>query len=221
MRALVLATSGPHAEVGLTDGGGVAQTSPLIAGRTRGRDLLPAVSALLDAQGLSARDLEAIAVEVGPGSFTGVRVGVTTAKSLAWALGIPVVGVLSLAVLAEASAADPVVAVRDAGRRRAYAARYEGGTLVGQPARLDPAALRALCDGATVVGEELDALGERMGLEGRFEEVRPSAAALWRLAAPLLASDTTTPPHALAPVYLQASAPERLRDGEAPGDAAG
>ena len=67
----------------------------------------------------------AVAVDIGPGSFTGVRVGVATAKGLAFALGIPVVSVSSLEVLAEAAPADrDVLALRDAGRGTYYVARY-------------------------------------------------------------------------------------------------
>ncbi|MDJ0972883.1 MAG: tRNA (adenosine(37)-N6)-threonylcarbamoyltransferase complex dimerization subunit type 1 TsaB [Planctomycetota bacterium] len=220
MPTLLLATSGPHAEVGLVDAEGVVRVSPLIEGRTRGRDVLPAIAALLEEAGVAGAALDAVAVDVGPGSFTGVRVGVTTAKTLAWSLDVPAVGILSLDVLAAAADTDgPILALRDAGRRRAYAARYEGGRRTSEPARLDPDALPALAAGATLVGEDIDALAARLELDGERREVRATAAALWTLTAPRLEAGETTPPHALAPRYLQASAPERLRDGEAPGDA--
>lgn len=220
MSTLLLATSGPYAEVGLVEAGGGVRIAPLIEGRTRGRDLLPAVAGLLDDAGMAPGGLTAVAVDVGPGSFTGVRVGVTTAKTLAWSLELPAVGILSLDVLARAApASGPLLALRDAGRRRVYAARYEGGRRVTAPARLDPGQLPPLAQGATIVGEGVLALTERLGLAGPTAEVQATASALWALAEPMLAAGQTTPPHALAPRYLQASAPERLRDGEAPGDA--
>ncbi len=220
MPTLLLATSGPHAEVGLVDADGRVEVAPLIEGRTRGRDVLPAIAGLLEATGATPAALRAVVVDVGPGSFTGVRVGVTTAKTLAWSLELPLVGVLSLDVLAAAASVEaPCVALRDAGRRRAYAARYEGGERTEPPARLDPDDVQALVAGASVVGEDVHGLAERLALDAPCFEVRASAAALWRVAEPLLAAGRTTPVHALAPRYLQASAPERLRDGEAPGDA--
>lgn len=213
MPVLLLATSGPNAEIGLRLPSGALHVAPLISGSTRGRDVMPQIAGLLQGAELGPADLRGIFVEIGPGSFTGVRVGVTTAKTLAWSLGLPVVGVLSLDVLATAdggSNTGPLVAVRDAGRKRTYAARYESGRRVSEPARLDPKALRALSAGATQVGEDLEPPGR---------SVRTSAAALWEVGQPLLAAGETTPAHALVPRYLQASAPERLRDGEAPGDA--
>lgn len=63
--------------------------------------LLPAISELLTECGVTVRDLTKIAVAKGPGSYTGLRIGVTAAKTLAWDLGIPIVGVSSLEVLAK------------------------------------------------------------------------------------------------------------------------
>lgn len=60
------------------------------------RTLAPAIDRLLDRQGLSARMLDAISVVQGPGSFTGLRVGAATAKTMAWALGIPLIAVDAL-----------------------------------------------------------------------------------------------------------------------------
>ncbi|TVP87362.1 MAG: tRNA (adenosine(37)-N6)-threonylcarbamoyltransferase complex dimerization subunit type 1 TsaB [Alkalicoccus sp.] len=62
--------------------------------------LMPAVRSIMQETGWKPGDLDAIAAAEGPGSYTGVRIGVTTAKSMAWALGIPVIGVSSLEVLA-------------------------------------------------------------------------------------------------------------------------
>lgn len=62
--------------------------------------LMPAIDKLMEEVNMKAEDLDRIAVAKGPGSYTGVRIGLTTAKTLAWALDIPIVGVSSLAVLA-------------------------------------------------------------------------------------------------------------------------
>lgn len=62
--------------------------------------LMPAIDKLMTEVGMSAEDIEQIAIAKGPGSYTGVRIGLMTAKTLAWALNIPIVGVSSLEVLA-------------------------------------------------------------------------------------------------------------------------
>ncbi len=86
---------------------------------------MPALDALLADEGLAPTNLGGVAVDVGPGSFTGTRVGVTAAKTLAWALRVPVVGVLSLRAIARAAPPDlEVLALRDAGRGQVYFARY-------------------------------------------------------------------------------------------------
>lgn len=88
--------------------------------------LLADVDGLLRRVGWTLGDLDGLAVAVGPGSFTGVRIGVTTARTLAWTLGRPLVGCGSLEVLAQNAAGHPglVVPVLDARKREVYVAAY-------------------------------------------------------------------------------------------------
>jgi tRNA threonylcarbamoyl adenosine modification protein YeaZ len=220
---LVLATSGPAGEVGLHRAGEPLERRLLGAGAARGRGLLPAVEALLSAASLEPGGLGGIAVDVGPGSFTGVRVGVTAAKTLAWALKVPVVGVVSLEVLAGAAPPDiQVLAVRDAGRGTVYAALF-GPVVAGARALLTPAqrlegtALAAWSREALLVGEEAPRLAALFGLPQRPALVNADAAAVLAAALPRLSAGGRIDPSTLVPLYLQASAPERLRAGEAPG----
>jgi tRNA threonylcarbamoyladenosine biosynthesis protein TsaB len=89
--------------------------------------LMPAISMLLDELGLEAEELEGIAVAHGPGSYTGVRIGLTTAKSLAWALNVPIVGISSLEAIASHAAYFPglVSPVVDARRGQVYTALFK------------------------------------------------------------------------------------------------
>lgn len=129
----------------------------VIDARRHTEALAPAVADVLQRSRIEARDLTHIAVGVGPGPFTGLRVGIVTAVTMGYALGIPVHGVCSLDALAQAYAdahpepADVVVAT-DARRTEVYWARYavsagfavrRSEPSVGRPAEL-PAEVRAL-----------------------------------------------------------------------------
>ena len=89
-----------------------------LPGKTYSAQVVPAIHEILTAQGSGAAELEAIVVVHGPGSFTGVRIGVSSAKALAEALNIPLLAVSRLAVLAQKAGTD--AAVLDAGRGEFY-----------------------------------------------------------------------------------------------------
>jgi tRNA threonylcarbamoyladenosine biosynthesis protein TsaB len=97
------------------------------AGRDHGRHLLPAIEEALRRIGSAPADLTAVAAARGPGSFTGLRVGLAVAQGLALALQIPLYGVGSLRVLAHGLAGwdGPILAVLEAGRGRYATARFE------------------------------------------------------------------------------------------------
>jgi tRNA threonylcarbamoyladenosine biosynthesis protein TsaB len=114
------------------------------SGATRHAEVLaPAVAGALAEAGASAGDLSAIAVGVGPGPYTGLRVGVMLARTLGSALGVPVHGVCTLDVLAaEADEPGPFLVATDARRREVYWASYAdprtrvAGPQVGKPAEV-------------------------------------------------------------------------------------
>lgn len=97
------------------------------AGRRHAETLVPAIQSLLSLTGSSLGEVARVAVDVGPGLFTGLRVGVATAKALGSALGVPLVPCSSLDVLAHAfaGAGRPLAAVVDARRGEVFFARYE------------------------------------------------------------------------------------------------
>lgn len=90
------------------------------------RDLLPGVAAALERSGLGFPALDAVAVGVGPGGFTGLRVGLATARGIAYAHGLELRPVSSLAALAAGSHAAVTLALIDARRGELYAALFEG-----------------------------------------------------------------------------------------------
>ena len=92
---------------------------------------MPAIEEVMKKAGIEASQIDAIAVSKGPGSYTGVRIGVTLAKTLAWSLQKPLVGVSSLKVLAANARLtnELICALFDARRQNVYAGVYEGTSL--------------------------------------------------------------------------------------------
>jgi tRNA threonylcarbamoyladenosine biosynthesis protein TsaB len=124
----VLAISTSTAQVGVALAGpeGVMASLRLKQGRRHGETVAPAIQALMRMSAVSPPQLTVVAVDRGPGLFTGLRVGVATAKALASALGIPVASATSLDLLARPllQAGRPVVAVVDARRGEVFWAVY-------------------------------------------------------------------------------------------------
>jgi tRNA threonylcarbamoyladenosine biosynthesis protein TsaB len=128
LRVLLLAfdTSTPAVTVALHDGTAVVAERTVVDARRHGELLAPGIAHVLAATGTSASDLTALAVGVGPGPFTGLRIGLMTARALSEALAIPVTGVCSLDILAAAvSSAEPFVVATDARRKEVYWATYD------------------------------------------------------------------------------------------------
>jgi tRNA threonylcarbamoyladenosine biosynthesis protein TsaB len=155
MSLLALDTATATASIALFDGHQVLAESSWCAGRTHTVRLLAEVEALLARVALGRHDLTGLAVTIGPGSFTGVRVGISAAKGLAVGLGLPMWGVGTLEVLAHGAGADGrVQAVIEAGRRRFVTGAFEAGCRLSSARNVDLDELVALAgDAALVIGE--------------------------------------------------------------------
>ena len=127
---LGLNTCGNTASVALGVAGekavGIVATAEL-AVRTYSARLIPEIASLLASKDATLRDVEAIVVVKGPGSFTSIRVGLSTAKGLAEGAAIPVIALSRLALLANASGLPHVLAAVDAGRGEYYVGEYRNG----------------------------------------------------------------------------------------------
>ncbi|MCF8032182.1 MAG: tRNA (adenosine(37)-N6)-threonylcarbamoyltransferase complex dimerization subunit type 1 TsaB [Desulfarculaceae bacterium] len=126
MLVLALDTSLSGGGAALASAGRVLAESRLEPGPGFSRRLLPAVDEVLNRTGAAPRDLEGLAVTLGPGFFTGLRVAIATAQGMALGLDLPVAGVSSLRLLAEAAPqdAETVWALADARRGLLYAAAF-------------------------------------------------------------------------------------------------
>ena len=129
MLLLAVDTSGPNASLALARAGDnnfeLLESVPL-SSRSYSAELIPTLSAMLARHGAAKFDLEAFAVACGPGSFTGLRVGLAAVKGLAEVMGRPIAAVSGLqAVAAQATSGGHVIAAFDAGRREFYVGEYD------------------------------------------------------------------------------------------------
>ena len=139
---LAFDTATPHVTVALHDGERVVAEYASSEAMRHGEMLAPGIADVLAQAGATSRDVTAIAVGVGPGPFTGLRVGLVTARTMALALQIPVYGVCTLDVLAaEAMDAghDVFQIATDARRKEVYLASYASRQRVGGPDVVKPA----------------------------------------------------------------------------------
>jgi tRNA threonylcarbamoyl adenosine modification protein YeaZ len=203
---LGLDTSTPAVSVALVDSRrGTIAESVVVDARRHGELLAEGIVRVLRDAAVDRRDLDAIAVGLGPGPFTGLRVGVVTAATLSDALQIPAYGTCSLDGLGTGAR----VAMTDARRREVYWARYDNsGARVDGPHVSKPADLVAeLVDGPIVGDGALlyaEVFGER---DVRSEPRYPSAAAIVAVVAPGIGTEAEP----LVPLYL------RWPDAEQPG----
>lgn len=224
----------------LADQGRVLQYRPLNVSGSYADALLVVIGEMLDEAGRSRQDLEAVAVTTGPGSFTGVRIGVATAKGLAWALGCRLFATTSLeamagALLAEHTEAQLAVPVLDARRGEIFAGVYErcGGWVrplndpAAQPAALKPdqwwERITGLTDDPDLPTYGGDGAGLLLGhgdhlrpeLAGRGEPVLRRWTTAHPATAPALAAAVSAGEPLLQAVHPFTLVPEYLRGSDA------
>jgi len=171
VKVLLIDTCGEVGSVALSDGELMAAGKTL-ALRSSSSALLPAIARLLEEQGWKLAELDGAGIVSGPGSFTGVRVGLAAAKGLCEAAGLPLVAVSRLEVLANAAALQDGYAVLDAGRGEVFVRAVATGKemLCG----LDEA--RALVAGSRVVVAEEKILEAFAGTQVKIIAMRAELA---------------------------------------------
>jgi tRNA threonylcarbamoyl adenosine modification protein YeaZ len=168
--------------------------------RAHGELLAPSIDAVLREAGAGPRDLAAVVAGLGPGPFTGLRVGLVTAAALADALDVPGYGVGTLDAMGWATTGRVLVAT-DARRREVYWAVYEDGARIAGPAVGRPAALPLPPGVAAAVGDGAVRYAAVLGLPVRDGIRYPPAAGLAALAAARVREKA--PGEHLVPLYLR------------------
>lgn len=216
MRILAIETATPGSSVALAEGRKAVAYASLVDRTGHSRFLVPAIDFCFDEVGWSPADIDGIAVDVGPGLYTGIRVGISSAQALGATLGIPVVPVSGLDALAfdAATGRRHIWAVIDVRRGELAVASYRpvpGGVvkdgamelvdLEGLSARLDSDPSDTLVVGETSVLSDTVLRGLHRVKVGR--PPYPSARAVAELGAGRLERDEVPPPEDIRPLYLR------------------
>lgn len=217
---LILGIETATSQVGcaLADQSGLLAAARSGVPRRHAESLAPQIDFVCRQAGVTPRDIRVVAVDIGPGLFTGLRVGMATALAFAHALGAPMVGVSSLDLVAFPArfTSRTIVAVLDARRGEVFHARYrpvpggiqrEGEAAVGRPDEV-AAEITARGDETLVVGdgalahrEVFDGIAEVEIADGCF--AHPTATALVELAHARAVREEFVRPDQIAPVYLR------------------
>lgn len=218
---LAIDTSGRYAGVALLDAGGVVAERTWLSRQSHTVSLLPEVQQIVRSAGVALAQVGAFAVAVGPGAFTGLRVGIGTAKALAWSLGVPCLGVGSLDALAFGHACrhGDLCAATEAGRGDWYVATYvvdpEGSNRVRGPELVTPRDLGGWVTPGTLCCTESSASAARLlaahpgaAVAANAAGTVPRAAYLARLAWERWQSGEADEPGDLQPVYIRRPAAE-------------
>jgi tRNA threonylcarbamoyladenosine biosynthesis protein TsaB len=219
-RLLVLETSGRVGQVALARGTSLLGVGQLDEARRHARDLAPAVQELLAAQGWAPADLDAVIVSRGPGSYTGLRVGIISAKSLAYATGCALLAVDTFAAVA-AQAPDEALrldVLADAQQGKVYVERFERPA-PGAPFRsAAPLCIRPFTEWLASAAPPVWASGPGLRIqEGRFpQSIRvappsswdPQPESLLRLGLARYLNGERDDVWTLEPLYLRPSAAE-------------
>ena len=228
MRILALETSAKAVSAAVTEDGKVLASGYQDTGLTHSRTLMPIVEHILKNTDLTVLDCDAIAVAAGPGSFTGIRIGVSAAKGLAFAVEKPAIAVSTLAAMARNVAwlNGLVICAMDARRQQVYNALFQAqdGALtrltpdraisleeLAAEVKEDPSAKIIVGDGARLCYNDLS---ER-GISCRMAPahlVMQNAVSVALEAEELAGAGQLLTAHELQPVYLRPAQAQRLRD---------
>lgn len=222
VRLIAVETSTRIGRIALAENGCVVDEREITAGMHHGRQLTPMVDDAVRGAGWSPETIALVAVSIGPGSFTGLRIAVMFARTVAWRTGAGLVAVPTLGAVAANAPTGPgeVAAVTDAQRGGLYWAVYNragDGTLrqTGAEAVGPPEEVAAeVPTGAYVVGDGLGRYGPLFAGHPCAEERLwwPRASVVAELAWAMHLRGNHAPPEHMEPLYVRRPAPEEVRE---------
>jgi tRNA threonylcarbamoyladenosine biosynthesis protein TsaB len=219
-RLLLIETSDRPGFVALAEGNRLLGERRLDLARRHARDLAPVSAELLAELGWKARDLAGVVVSRGPGSYTGLRVGIISAKTLAYALGCRLLAIDTFAAIARQApaSATAVEVIADAQQDKVYAQRFTGPAAHGAWHATDPLCILPFADwiaqlkpGVTVSGPGLEGRENRLPTEvavAPSADWRPRVESLLSLGWERWQRGESDDVYALEPLYLRPSAAE-------------
>lgn len=225
MNLLCIDTSGPVAGVALMEDGVIRYEAMAVNAFTHSQSILPMVEEAYTRTGLTVRNTDYFAAVVGPGSFTGVRIGVSTVKGMAHAAGKPCLGVDALESMAYGVQFFPgvICPLQDARAGQVYGAAFQGGSMERLLAD-EPIKLEAFLDKAAALGQPMLFLGDGMpvhrekiaALLGEKAQFAPAHLSFLRPAAAAALAwekrETAGSYLELQPLYLRAPQAERQKN---------
>ena len=229
MRGLALETSGRVGSVAAVLDGAVLAEEQFAHGLQNAAQILPIIDRLTRAQSWTPHHIDELYVSVGPGSFTGLRIAVTLAKTLALATGVKLVAVPSVRVLAEnaPAGAQHVIIVLDAKREQIFTARFErvgSEWIEREPAKLDsltailaraPRPVHVLGEG-TPFHEKFIPLDDPDVVVAQPELARAHAAVVAKIGHAMARRGEFADPHGLTPIYIRKSEAEEKWEASNP-----
>jgi tRNA threonylcarbamoyladenosine biosynthesis protein TsaB len=219
-RILIIETSGQPGVVALAAGEQLLGEHRLNEARRHARDLAPMVSVLLAKQGWRARDLDGVCVSRGPGSYTGLRVGVMSAKTLAYATGARLLALDTFAAIARQAPSDAQVVdiVADAQQDKLYVQRFRRQSSGAAWEAAADLAITPFADWLTTLAPGVAVIGPGLaGQEARLPDTviiaprddwQPRAASLLVLGMERWRRGERDDPFAVEPLYLRPSSAE-------------
>jgi len=222
MRIIAIETSGDKGSVALrVDGASFESSFSAVSSHTR--ELLPRLSELLERRAFQPQLLDLIAVDIGPGSYTGLRIGVITARTIAWTLEKPIVGVISADIIARNVPVGEVVlaVLLDAKQGQIYARTYKAGGNIWLPREepfiISPERLKTILPKkALLAGDALRRHEKILRAPGweRLEESfwQPRASTVAEMAEEMFRGGHRDDIYRLQPLYLRRSMAEELWD---------
>ena len=214
---LILGIESATSRVGCAIGGpdGVLAARESAQPRRHAESLVPQIAEIVEESGSAIADIGVVAVDVGPGLYTGLPVGITTAITIAQALGATMVSVTSLELVAHSTRrsckGQRMDVVIDARRGELFHAAFTSGVdWISEPAVVNPEALasmlRSEAPETLLVGDGVEAHSEAFAQAGFSTEgasVFPSAETIVELAAAAVAADNVESPDSIRPLYLR------------------